>query len=343
VYEKFYHLTALPFLLTPDRRFFFGSSGHSRAIAHLVYGLSQEEGFVVITGEVGAGKTTLVEQLWTQLDRSTYLMSRVVTTRVSGDDLLRLAMAGFGLEAEIASDKATLLVKYEQLVREHRKAGRRLLLLVDEVQNLPLSALEELRMLSNITVDGKASVQTILLGQPQFRPMLAMKDAEQLRQRVLASFHLGPLSEPETRGYIEHRLRLVGWKNDPAWEIETFRAVHEHSGGIPRRINTLCSRVLLLGALEEVHTITAEMVETTAKELNDDLGAGGVALALAENGPYLQPAAAPVPSPPPPPPAIPSQELDTLAGRILALEQGAMRQERMLKRMLDIMEAKVPH
>ena len=322
MYEKFYHLTALPFLLTPDRRFFFGSSGHSRAIAHLVYGLSQEEGFVVITGEVGAGKTTLVEQLWTQLDRSTYVMSRVVTTRVSGDDLLRLAMAGFGMEAEIGSDKATLLVRYEQIVREHRRHGRRLLLLVDEVQNLPLNALEELRMLSNITVDGKASVQTILLGQPQFRPMLALKDAEQLRQRVLASYHLGPMSEAETRGYIEHRLRTVGWKNDPAWDDAAFVSIHHNSGGIPRRINTLCSRVLLLGSLEEVHKITADMVDTTADELNEDLGAGGVALAEPE--------------------PAPSREMDTLAGRVLALEQGSLRQERMLKRLLEIMEARVP-
>ena len=332
MYQIFYHLTGLPFLLTPDHRFFFGSSGHSRAMAHLVYGLSQEEGFVVITGEVGAGKTTLVEQLWTQLDRNTYVMSRVVTTRVSGDDLLRLAMAGFGLEAEIGSDKATLLLRYEQIVREHRKAGRRLLLLVDEVQNLPLSALEELRMLSNITVDGKASVQTILLGQPQFRPMLAARDADQLRQRVLASYHLGPLAESETRGYIEHRLRLVGWRNDPAWDDNAFPAIHRQTGGLPRRINTLCSRVLLLGSLEEVHTITAEMVDTTADELNEDLGAGGVALPEPE---------APVFAPPVPAMAQ-SHELDTLTGRILALEQGAMRQERRLKRLFEIMEARVP-
>ena len=330
MYEKFYHLTGLPFLLTPDRRFFFGSSGHSRAIAHLVYGLSQEEGFVVITGEVGAGKTTLVEQLWTQLDRATYVMSRVVTTRVSGDDLLRLAMAGFGLEADIGSDKATLLIRYEQIVREHRKHGRRLLLLVDEVQNLPLLALEELRMLSNITVDGKASVQTILLGQPQFRPMLAARDADQLRQRVLASYHLGPLSESETRGYIEHRLRLVGWKDDPVWDPDAFGAIHRQSGGIPRRINTLSSRVLLLGSLEETHRITAEMVDTTADELNEDLGAGGVAMPTPEAPVFAPPGYAAMP------------DVEALTGRIMLLEQGAMRQERLFKRLLELLEARVP-
>ena len=317
MYEKFYHFTRLPFLLTPDRRFFFGSSGHSRAIAHLVYGLSQEEGFIVITGEVGAGKTTLVEQLWTQLDRSTYVMSRVVTTRVSGDDLLRLALVGFGLEENLESDKATLLVRYEQLVRQHRGAGRRLLLLVDEVQNLSLAALEELRMLSNITVDGRASVQTILLGQPQFRPILASKDVEQLRQRVLASFHLGPLTEAETRGYIEHRLRTVGWTGDPTWEDAAFCAVHRQTGGIPRRINTLCSRVLLFAALEELHAISGDMVDTTAAELNEDLGAG------------IEPVPAPAP-------VALSGEVAGLIDRIEILEKLSARQEHTLKRLLDL-------
>lgn len=273
LYEQLYNFSSAPFLLTPDSRFFFGSQGHSRAIAHVVYGLAQEEGFIVITGEVGAGKTTLVEQLWKQLDRNSYVIARVVTTQVSGDDLLRLIMMNFGLGDTPGTDKATLLRRFEYMVREQRKRGRRCLLVVDEVQSLSLAALEELRMLSNITVDGKASVQTILLGQPQFRPVLASSEVEQLRQRVLASYHLGPLTADETRGYIEHRLRMVGWQSDPRWEDQAFVATHYHSGGIPRRINTLCSRVLLLSALEESHLITAEMVGTIAGELEQDLGA----------------------------------------------------------------------
>ena len=198
MYEKYYKLSGIPFQLTPDSRFFFGSSGHSRAIAHLVYGLAQEEGFIVVTGEVGAGKTTLVEQLWSQLDRTNYVIARVVTTQVSGDDLLRLAVANFGVPDDDSADKATLLRRFERMARDQRAAGRRCLLVVDEVQNLSMAALEELRMLSNITVDGHASVQTILLGQPQFRATLANPDLEQLRQRVLASYHLGPLTEAET-------------------------------------------------------------------------------------------------------------------------------------------------
>ena len=271
MYEKFYGLTGPPFLLTPDPRFFFSSSNHRRAITHLVYGLDQREGFIVITGEVGAGKTMLVEQLWLQLSRNTYAVSKVVTTQVSGDDLLRLVMDGFGLSVISGTEKSVLLRRFENMVREQRGAGRRCVLVVDEVQNLSFAALEELRMLSNITVDGVASVQTILLGQPQFRPILASRDAEQLRQRVLASFHLGPMSDVETRLYIEHRLQMVGWTGNPHWDADAVAAVHRHSGGIPRRINTLCSRVLQFGALDERSAISGAMVDEVAEEMAEGL------------------------------------------------------------------------
>jgi putative secretion ATPase (PEP-CTERM system associated) len=322
VYEKFYHFSGIPFLLTPDSRFFFGSSGHSRAIAHLVYGLAQEEGFIVITGEVGAGKTTLVEQLWSQLDRHTYFMARIVTTQVSPDDLLRLVMDNFGVGDTPGLDKATLLRRFEFMVQEQRRAGRRCLLVVDEVQNLPLAALEELRMLSNITVDGHASMQTILLGQPQFRPILASRDAEQLRQRVLASYHLGPMTEAETRSYIEHRLKMVGWEGDPVWEDGAYSSVYRQTGGIPRRINTLCSRILLYGSLEETHVITAAMADMTAGELSQDLGAGSVQAIS-------------------PPSHVNGETVEhgAMLRRIEALEASSARQDRVFRRMLDLFDA----
>jgi len=270
VYESFYNLTAMPFQLTPDSRFFFGSKGHSRAIAHLNYGLAQGEGFIIVTGEVGAGKTTLVEWLRSQMDPEAFTIARVSTTQVSENDLFRLAMAGFGLTDE-GEGKAGLLQRFEEMLRAHQAAGRRCLLVVDEAQNLSVAALEELRMLSNITVDGRTSLQTILLGQPQFRRMLASPNMEQLRQRVLTSYHLGPLSQEETRAYIEHRLTAVGWTGDPHWSDDAFAAVYAHTGGIPRRINRLCSRVLLYGVLEETHDITGAVVEATALELTQDL------------------------------------------------------------------------
>jgi general secretion pathway protein A len=325
VYERYYKLTGIPFQLTPDRRFFFSSSGHARAIAHLVYGLSQEEGFIVITGEVGAGKTTLVEHLWSQLDPNTYVTARIVTTQVSGDDLLRLILANFGLDIG-GMDKAALLARFEALAREQQAWGRRCVLVVDEVQNLSLAALEELRMLSNITVDGRASVQTILLGQPQFRQTLARPDTEQLRQRVLASYHLGPLSGAETRAYVEHRLRTVGWQDDPRWEDDAFDALYGLTDGIPRRINTLCTRVLLLGALEETHTITAEMVESTAAELREDLGAG-----MRAPAPQAPEQAAPASGRP--------NAAEYLLRRIQALETSVARQDRQFRRVIDLLSA----
>jgi general secretion pathway protein A len=273
VYDKYYGLKGMPFQLTPDSRFFFGSRGHSRAIAHLTYGLAQGEGFIVITGDVGAGKTTLAERLCAQVDRDTYCVARISTTQISSDDLLRMTISGFGIAAE-TGDKSVLLRRLEEFLRAQRARGRRALLVIDEIQNLALPALEELRMLSNITDDGHASLQTILLGQPQFRSILASHDLDQLRQRVLASYHLGPLSEDETRAYIEHRLTAVGWTGNPTFRDDAFTEIFRRTEGIPRRINRLCSRVLLYGALEEVGVISRQMVEHTALELAHDLEDG---------------------------------------------------------------------
>ncbi|MSP02192.1 MAG: ATPase [Acetobacteraceae bacterium] len=336
MYEKFYGLSGPPFLLTPDTRFFFSSSSHKRAITHLVYGLDQREGFIVITGEVGAGKTMLVEQLWLQLNRNAYAVSKVVTTQVSGDDLLRLTMDGFGLNVVPGTEKSILLRRFENMVREQRSAGRRCVLVVDEVQNLSFAALEELRMLSNITIEGKASVQTILLGQPQFRPILASRDAEQLRQRVLASFHLGPLSEVETRLYIEHRLKTVGWTGNPRWEEDAFSAAYRHTGGTPRRVNTLCSRVLQFGALDERSEITAEMVNEVAEEMAEGLNGGQTAALVNGASEHDSDSLAPLRR------AVPTGDgPGDVLRRIEALEQASARQDRIFQRIVKLLASAV--
>lgn len=322
MFEQFYGLSAPPFQLTPDQRFFYQSRGHGRAISHLIFGLSQGEGFIVITGEVGAGKTTLVERLWSQLDREVYLMARVSTTQVSGDDLFRLAMAGFGVTTA-SGDKATLIAQFEEALRLRRAEGRRLLLVVDEAQNLSLPALEELRMLSNLSEEGQAGLQTILLGQPQFRARIASPDLEQLRSRVLASYHLGPLLEEETRAYIEHRLKAVEWKGDPGFTEGAFAAIHRESGGVPRRINRLVSRVMLYGALEETHKITGPMVDSTALELQRDLEGGA-------------PEMAPAPRPAAPVAQTIVPGLAELTHRVAALEESAARRERVFQRLMDV-------
>jgi putative secretion ATPase (PEP-CTERM system associated) len=335
MYESHYRFTGAPFQLTPDNRFFFESRVHARAIAHLQFGLAQGEGFIIITGEVGAGKTTLVERLWSQLDRDAYVMARINTTQVSGDDLFRIAMAGFAVDGvETGADKSALLLRFQEVLHQHRTAGRRCLLVVDEVQNLSLAALEELRMLSNLTDSGRAALQTILLGQPQFRRMLASPDLDQLRQRVLASYHLGPLTEADTRAYIDHRLTTVGWDgSNPRWDDAAYAAVYRRSGGIPRRINRLCARVLLYGALEGSERISADMVEGTARELDQDLESGapanGRAAAVAPRGVA----------------DVLREELGRalphgdLVQRVEALELQMARREKIFQRLLDVLGA----
>lgn len=265
MYAEFYKLSTLPFQLTPDPRFFFGSSGHSRALAHLTYGIGQGEGFIIITGEVGAGKTTMVGHLLSTLNPDEIVAAKIVTTHLNADDMLRMVCSAYGINSE-GVDKANLLRRLENLLIALHSEGKHALLVVDEAQNLSVSTLEELRMLSNFQIDGRTPLQCFLLGQPQFRTLLASKDLDQLRQRVIASYHLGPLSARETRDYIEHRLRLAEWQNDPVFTDDAFEAIFEHTGGVPRMINTLCSRLLLYGFLEEIHRLDASIVHQVAEE-----------------------------------------------------------------------------
>jgi len=269
MYSDFYNLTGQPFQLTPDHRFFYGSSVHKRAMAHLSFGLSQGEGFIVITGDVGAGKTTIMGYLLSTLDSAEYVSATLVTTQLAADDVLRMVASAFGLDQEQA-DKATLLRRIESFCQANYEEGRHCLLLIDEVQNLSFQALEELRMLSNFQSDGTALVQSILLGQPQFRRTLASTDLDQLRQRVIASYHLGPISAQETRDYIRHRLTAVGWDNDPLLSEGAYTEIYRQTGGVPRKINVLCSRLLLFGFLEERHELDRNIVEQVADDLKQE-------------------------------------------------------------------------
>ena len=269
MHSDYYGLRENAFQMTPDARLFFASSVHRRALAHLAYGIAQHEGFIIVTGEVGAGKTTLIERLCGDLDPTGFVVARIATTLVSGDDILRMVADAFGASPE--GNKANVLRGITQALRGTR---RRHLLIVDEAQGLPLDAIEELRMLSNVTQPGQPPLQTILMGQPQLRRLLAREELAQLRQRVLASFHLGSLTREETHGYVRHRLSAVGWVGRPAWDAAALDMVHRHSGGIPRRINRLCSRVMLAGALEGLEGFDAALVEATALELEEDLGGG---------------------------------------------------------------------
>ena len=270
MYESYYGLTGLPFQLGPDPKFFFGSRVHQKAMAYLTYGLNQGEGFIIITGDIGAGKSTLVANLMSTLDTRKFVAAKVVSTQLEADDLLRMVAAEFGIAAEDI-DKATLLRRLENFLHSQHTVKRRSVLIIDEAQNLTFGGLEELRMLLNFQAGNRPLLQSFLLGQPQFRAVLSRPELEQLRQRVIASYHLGPLDPDETKGYIEHRLRLVGWTGDPSFTHDSFVIIYRNTDGVPRRINALCSRLLLYGYLEETHVIDGPVVDQVANDMVDEI------------------------------------------------------------------------
>lgn len=273
MYEHFYGLSAKPFQLRPDPHFFFGSKGHKRAMAYLEYGLAQGEGFLVITGEVGAGKTTLVRNMLNTLPSEDIVAAHISNTHINSDDTLRMVLAAFGQPAEDAS-KSGLLTRIEQFLRECDSKGKRALLVVDEAQNLSARTVEELRMLSNFQTDERSLLQTFLLGQPEFRATLHSPGMRQLRQRVIATYHLGPMDEQEAQAYIEHRLRTVGWNGDPSFTAGAYAAIYAYASGIPRMTNHLCDRLLLMGFLEEIHAFTEEHVETVIADIRAEYAQG---------------------------------------------------------------------
>lgn len=272
MYESYYGLSAKPFQLRPDPHFFYGSKGHKRAMAYLEYGLSQGEGFIVITGEVGAGKTTLVRNLLNRLPLDQIVAAHIVNTSLDPEDTLRMVVSAFGLPYEGAS-KAELLNRLEQFLRAVDRQGKRALLVIDEAQNLNARTVEELRMLSNFQTDDRSLLQTFLLGQPEFRATLHSPTMQQLRQRVIASYHLGPMDAQETRAYVEHRLATVGWQGDPSFDDDAYAAIYAYSGGIPRKTNTLMDRVLLMGYLEELRAFNGAHIGDVVRDISDEFQA----------------------------------------------------------------------
>ncbi len=307
MYDQFYGFTGRPFQLTPDPHFYFESGTHRKAMSYLGYGLAQGEGFIVITGEVGAGKTTLVGHLMNTIDPNRLTAVKLVSTQVEGDDLLRLVAEQFGIEWE-GESKAELLRSMEQYLREQARAGKRTLLIVDEGQNLAISALEELRMLSNFVLGGHSLLQIFLLGQPEFRQTLFHSPTlEQLRQRVIATHHLDPMEPEEVEPYILHRLGKVGWTGNPSFSPDAFEEIFDYCEGVPRKLNVLVSRLLLYGAVEQMTRITAQNVRSVVAEIEADRGIDAstlaplpveevVAAAAAAVAPTPAPFAAPTPA-----------------------------------------------
>ncbi len=270
MFNDFYGLTGRPFQLTPDPTFYFESLTHRKALSYLSYGLAQGEGFVVITGEVGAGKSTLVAHLMATIDPARLTAAQIVTSKLDGEELVHVVAQAFGLIVD-GHDKASALGAIEAFLHDEARAGRRCLLVVDESQNLELEALEELRMLSNFQLGAHPLIQTLLLGQPEFRDTIQEHpQLEQLRQRVIAAHHLDAMELAEVQPYIEHRLKCVGWNSNPKFDQRVFTELFDASGGVPRRINQICNRLMMLGAVDQRSRIDGAMLSQVLEELELD-------------------------------------------------------------------------
>ncbi|HET9630420.1 MAG TPA: XrtA/PEP-CTERM system-associated ATPase [Novosphingobium sp.] len=282
MYEEFYGFTGRPFQLTPDAAFYFESLTHRKALSYLGYGLAQGEGFIVITGEIGSGKSTLAAHLMATIDPERLTAAQVVTSALNGDEIVNVVAQSFGLILD-ASDKAAALAGIEGLLHAEARGGRRCLLVVDEAQNLSIEALEELRMLSNFQLGSQPLLQTLLLGQPEFRDTLQSSPRlEQLRQRVIATHHLDAMDAEEVQPYIEHRLKLVGWSSRPTIDPALYPALFETTGGVPRRINQIANRLLLMGCVEERDHFDMALFERVMEEVATD-----TALAPAQPAPEV--------------------------------------------------------
>jgi general secretion pathway protein A len=276
MYDRFYGFSEEPFRLSPDHHFAYQHRGYKKARAYMAYAFMRAEGFVMVTGRPGTGKTTLVGALMDDLANEHAQIATLVCSQLQADDLLSMVAHEFGVDIGITNKGQQLQHLTRQLQKWHRE-GRRALLIVDEAQDLSVSAMEELRLLTNIQVQGKPLMQIFLLGQPELRELILRPQMEQVHQRIVAASHLKPLEEDETEQYIRHRLSAVGWRGDPAISRAVYPLIFKFSEGIARRINLICSRLLLHGSVEGLHRIGAQDVRTVVEELQgESLAAGSV-------------------------------------------------------------------
>src|SRR3954471_7680582 len=284
MYERFYELRERPFALSPDPDYLYPSRVHREALDYLRSGLESHAGFIVITGEIGSGKTTLLQTLLRGIDTQT-TVGRIVNTLLEPRELLETIMIDFGLDPAGRS-KPLLLRDLAQYLVDQRLAGRLVLLVIDEAQNLNLAALEELRMLSNLETEKSKLLQIALVGQPNLRDKLASPELEQLRQRITVSYHLLPLDQDETANYINHRLRRAAVGTPMEFPRDVTGLIHGRSRGVPRIINVICDAALVFGYAEERRQIDVPLMHEVMVELE----ATGV-LPAPESVPVAEPAA----------------------------------------------------
>jgi general secretion pathway protein A len=270
MYTQFYNLTKHPFQLTPDAEMLFVSEGHKNALSYFHYGLLQGEGFVVLTGNSGVGKTTLIKSLINDITHQHITAATITAANLDAFGVMETISSAFGLKFENKS-KVALMKGINDFALESYKKNSRVLLIVDEAQTLLPEALEELRLLSNLEIKGKSLMQIFLVGQQELTSTLLSSEFEQLRQRIIASYHLTALSEADIRKYIEHRLHKAGWQNDPQIHEDVYKEIYRWSSGIPRKINLICDRLFLYGFTTENHTLELKDIEQVVADIEKEI------------------------------------------------------------------------
>jgi len=269
MYNEFYGFRESPFNITPDPRFLFLSDRHREAFNHILFGIRERKGFIQITGEVGAGKTTVCRAILEELGpkvRTALILNPVLTST----QLLRAILGELGLEAR--NDKVACLHVLNQFLLDQLAAGHDVVLFIDEAQDLDFELLEQVRLLSNLETDQRKLLQIVLLGQPELREKLDAARLRQLRQRIIVRYHLAPLSRPEVERYIQHRIQVAGGNGLPTFNGWALRSIYRYSGGVPRLVNAVCDKALLCGYVTGDDHLTWSHVRRAIRELEGEIG-----------------------------------------------------------------------
>ena len=265
MYESFYGLTESPFSITPDPRYLFFSRRHREAYDHVLFGITQRRGFIQLTGEVGAGKSTLTRALLERLDDG-FSTALILNPVMTGIQLLRSILRELDLEAS-GNDRVRLLERLNAFLLERAGAGEDVVLFVDEAQDMSDDLLEQVRLLSNLETDDRKLLQIVLVGQPELRDKLELPELRQLRQRITVRYHLGPIDRQETEAYILHRLQVAGANGRPTFSRWALRAVHVYARGVPRLINAVCDAALLAGYVDGRDRLGVRQVWRAVRQL----------------------------------------------------------------------------
>ncbi|MDP1853795.1 MAG: XrtA-associated ATPase [Candidatus Omnitrophota bacterium] len=264
MYENFYGFKESPFNMTPDPKFFFPSQKHTEALDSLTYAINERKGFVVITGEIGAGKTTVCRTLLNRLAANTKI-ALIINTYVTAKEMLMAILDEFGVEYKHTS-KGRLLSRLNEFLIEQLSQNINLVLIIDEAQNLTPSVLEEIRMISNLETETEKLIQIILMGQPQLKEKLSLPRLEQLRQRIVVHYHINPLNKDEMVEYIEHRLKIATSNGFDFFTPAAMELIYRFSKGTPRLVNIICDSALLSGYVYEAKQIDEKIMSEAIKE-----------------------------------------------------------------------------